>query len=89
MELRNASFGSIKVKYKDFGQLLDTEWPNGKCKAMEKSAGIFLVVFVDILQHAIICFVQRLWQLLEDTSYIWLGCAPQGVELTENPLKPT
>ena len=61
MELRNSSFRRIKVKCKNFGQLLDTERPNRNGEAMEKAAGVILVVFVDILQHAIICFVQRLW----------------------------
>ena len=61
VELRNASFCHVKVKRKNFGQLLDAERASGNREAVEKSAGVILVVFIDILQHAIICFVQCLW----------------------------
>jgi hypothetical protein len=57
LKLRNASFGCVKIKCKNFGQLLDTERPNGNCEAKEETAGVFLVVFFDILQHALIGFV--------------------------------
>ena len=58
---RNACFGSIKVKGKDFGQLLYMERPNGNRETMEETAGVFLVVFIDIPQYALIRFVECLW----------------------------
>jgi hypothetical protein len=61
VKLRDVSFGSVKVKRKYFRQLLDTERPNGNCEAMEETAGEFLIVFIDILQHTLIRFVQCLW----------------------------
>jgi hypothetical protein len=88
VELRGASFGRIKVKCKNFGELLDMERPDRNSEAMEKMAGMFLIVFVDILQHPFIRFVQCLWQLLKNPAYIWLDRVPQSLELAEHPLKP-
>jgi hypothetical protein len=55
--LRNASLSGIKVKCKDFGQLLDTERPDGNCEAVEEKASVSSVVLVDILQQPSVGFI--------------------------------
>ena len=88
IEPRDASFCCIKVKSKNFGELLDTKWPNGNREAVKETTSVPSVVLLDILQYTFVSPIQRLGQLVENRPNIWLDYVPQRLELTEYPLEP-
>ena len=79
----------VELNCKDFGELFDAKRPNRHDETLQESLCIFSFLLFDTPQYAAICFIQRLWQVIQDPPNTRRKRATQTVSLADDPSKPT
>jgi hypothetical protein len=79
----------VKLNCKNLCKFFDAKRANGHRETSEESLCIFSFLLVDSQQCTAICFIQCLWQVIQDPPNTCRKGATEPVNLADNPPKPT
>src|SRR5579863_9175559 len=78
----------IEANCNDLGEFFDTKRVDGDAKALEKTLGVFSFLLIYVQQHATICIIQILRQVVQKALDTLRKTATQSGNLTSDILKP-
>src|SRR5579863_1887185 len=79
----------IEANCNDLGEFFNTKRADGDREALEKTLGVFSFLLGYAQQHAAICFIQTVWQVVQKALDTFRKTVTQSGNLASNKLKPT
>src|SRR6267154_1571542 len=79
----------VELNRKNLRELFDTKGANRHHEASKKSLGIFAVLFMNTQQCTAVSFVQRLREVVQNTTNTRRKSVTQPINLADHPAEPT